>query len=509
MEATCWVETIPLDDFDEDKSSLMTQLCATKWSSKVQFYRKVRSPRSVSDLMQYMYSINLVWLDDESFMLLKKLPKSVPRDSKFRKSISSISFARRTVYIYGKSEQSVAHATKLILCLKDEHTDQVRIANHQLRGDGPVVPTSFITSQFLCEYMQTNPQRRILLGRGCTLSKEESIALASHPTPLNVALAYRFADQGQAFIETLAQRTTQFGTLVLYGHPFSVFYSLFSAVGRLSELGNALSKVLLETSSCTFKAWQCLLPLALPARRVEYNIRSSMGYDEIETLTIVPKAVTLVFEYHLPPRFHTQFLQASGNLLELGVVYDIEFCRPSEAQGMELLQAIAANQNLHQLELGCLNGLRPIWEQLLEVIRTHKSLRAVVFWVRRHRPNLEQVKTLVPVLKERIHLDISFKSRGPWSDLVHSMEAIIEPVRSQKRARALTLESVHDRPAVFGSALTNWACGQFHKTCSLLSENDDLLCSLMEDPSSLTPQRRRTRQTEILVLPESKKRKSS
>ena len=119
------------------------------------------------------------------------------------------------------------------------------------------------------------------------------------------------------------------------------------------------------------------------------------------------------------------------------------------------------------------------------------------------------MKTLVPLLKQCDHLDISFKCRGPWSDLVRKMKAIVEPVRWQKRAMAVSRESVNDRPAIFGAALTKWAGGEFHETSALLSENTDLLCCLMSDPSPVAPQRRRIRQPETHSLPEPKKQKRS
>jgi hypothetical protein len=49
-EFSCWTEKIPLDDFDAGKSTLLTQLCETKQSTKMKFYRNVHSPRNNSDL---------------------------------------------------------------------------------------------------------------------------------------------------------------------------------------------------------------------------------------------------------------------------------------------------------------------------------------------------------------------------------------------------------------------------------------------------------------------------
>ena len=358
------------------------QLCATKWSVKIQFYRKIRSPRSVDDLIHYMYNIKLVWIDEETFVLLKKLPRSVPRDSKFRKATTSIEFEQRTVYIYGVSGHSVARATKLILCLKDGRSSIVRLANQDSRGAGPVVPTTFITSRFLCEYMKSSPQRRLFLGRGCELSKDESIALASHPVPLNVGLACKFFDQGRTFVETLAKRSTHFGILAVSSRSFNSLYSSCSSFGLLSEFRSAFSSISLETHNWHYEGLNCLLPLTTPARRVEYRVYQ-MGFHEIESLTVVPKAVTLVFDYCLPAHFHSKFLQASGDVQELGLIYDITRS-PSAAQHTELLQAIRTNQNLYRLELGCLNLLREFWQQLLELIGSHASLRTVVFWVREH-----------------------------------------------------------------------------------------------------------------------------
>ena len=290
-------------------------------------------------------------------------------------------------------------------------------------------------------------------------------------------------------------------------------YSTCSSSGLLTEFRSAVSSISLETTNWRvwrerFKRPNCLLPLSVPCRSVEYNVDELVELEGIESLTVVPKAVTLVFRLAFPVQFHTKFLQASGSLQELGVIYS-NLRAPSASQQAELLQSIRTNQNLCRLELGDFNVLRGFWEQLLGLIGSHCSLRSLVFWVQHDRPDLEQVKSVVPFLMERGHLDISFKCDGPLSDLVDEMEAIIEPVRCQMRARALTRESADDRPALFGAALTNWACRKFRKTSSLLSEHADLLCSLMCDPPSLTPQRSRNRQPEIHSLPEPKKQKLS
>ena len=146
----------------------------------MQFYRKIRSPLDMTDLTRYMRGIDLVWLDDECFMMMDKLPLTV--GSKFRKGTTNIkSTGRKKVYVYGMTKESVARTTEQILYLKDETSDEVTIGNHHPRGAGRVAPTTFITPQFIRNYMQANPQRRLTLGPDCKLSKEESVALASYP----------------------------------------------------------------------------------------------------------------------------------------------------------------------------------------------------------------------------------------------------------------------------------------------------------------------------------------
>lgn len=96
-------------------------------------------------------------------------------------------------------------------------------------------------------------------------------------------------------------------------------------------------------------------------------------------------------------------------------------------------------------------------------------------------------------MEEHSHLDITFKCHGLPKAILSVPNAIVNPVRLKNRAKALTRVSVDDRSAVFGAALTSWAGGSVSKTRILLSENTDLLCSLIGQPlspSSLAPERR-------------------
>ncbi len=85
---------------------------------------------------------------------------------------------------------------------------------------------------------------------------------------------------------------------------------------------SVVNNISLKTASLKFES-QCLLPLSCPARRIKYEIWDKTGFDETTPLTIVSKAVILVFVHVLPAYFHTLFLQASGGLHEMGLIYDV------------------------------------------------------------------------------------------------------------------------------------------------------------------------------------------
>ncbi len=80
--------------------------------------------------------------------------------------------------------------------------------------------------------------------------------------------------------------------------------------------------------------------------------------------------------------------------------------------------------------------------------------------------------------RNHIHLNILFKTDGWGKGLYNKAQAIVEPGRLQNRARVMTRESGHDRPAMLGAALTKWTRGSVPKTDILLSENVDVLSSL-------------------------------
>ncbi|GAX13047.1 hypothetical protein FisN_2HuN14 [Fistulifera solaris] len=159
---------------------------------------------------------------------------------------------------------------------------------------------------------------------------------------------------------------------------------------------------------------------------------------------------------------------------------------PSAPQQQELLKAIEANQNLYQLELGCLDVLFAFWEKLLTVIGSQSSLRTVIFRVHGQKvpsqSDLDHLATLASFMREHIHVDVVLKFVGGKKGLYRKAKAIVEPVRLQNRARALTHAPDHDRPAVLGTAFTKWANGSVTKTGILLKENVDVLCSLVDSP---------------------------
>ncbi|GAX27710.1 hypothetical protein FisN_13Hu193 [Fistulifera solaris] len=492
--SSSWFQWMPPEALDDDQSTLMTQLAATKWSSKIQFYRKLRSPRSVEDLLKFTKANHLVWMKSDSFIVLKKLPKSVPFFSKFRKAGASIDFEQKTVHVYGTSEKAVMKTLIRLLCLEDGRVAEVRLGDHFSPAVDPLVPTKFLGPGFLQKYIEANPQRRLVFGRGCYLSKNQSMRLASHPNPLNVGIECLFEDGGRAFLDTLSQRTTSFGTLASHSPCFDSSYDNYSSTKVFLEVMSHVSNISLELSKCIMDHSRVLLPLSAKAQRVEYRICCVSGFDSIGALTISPEAVVVIFDDHAPAPFHTEFLRASGNLREMGLIYDASR-PPSEAQRSELLSAISSNQNLHRLELGCFFALEDFWHELLETIWSHGSLRRVVFWLREDSIPLYQMETLLVYLDKYDHIDLIIKCRNASRDVENMMNDFIEPFRLENRARVLTREPDPTRPAVVGAALVDWAGGEFDKTYHLLSANTDLLCSLIDLPA---PQRRGKRQRDEL-----------
>lgn len=121
LDTSALYEEIPLADFGKAKLRFMKQLGATQWSSKIEFYRQVRSPRRISDLV--LGGKYLIWLDNDSFILNRKLPQSVPHSSKLRKAAADIDFGNTSLYVYGKTDDIVARAIERFLLLKDDHDE--------------------------------------------------------------------------------------------------------------------------------------------------------------------------------------------------------------------------------------------------------------------------------------------------------------------------------------------------------------------------------------------------
>ncbi len=257
------MEEISVDEFNNDKKLLMEQLSATRWSSYTRFYRKTCSPLNVPHFMRYGYGGDkLVWWDEQTFLKTSKLPTTV--GSKFRRGTSNVQFGQfRELHIYGMTKQSVAQAIEQILYLRDDTFDIVHIGSMKTR---PLTPTTFMTSRFLDQYVKANPQRRLYLGCGCKLSIKETVAIISHPGPLNVGLDCSFTDQGRTFVRELAKRTTHVGTIAMYRDSFNDYFAKFSSIASLSDVRSALFKLSVETHSWIFEDAKRLLPLSFPTR---------------------------------------------------------------------------------------------------------------------------------------------------------------------------------------------------------------------------------------------------
>jgi hypothetical protein len=307
---SCWFEMVPHEAFDEDMTTLINQFRATKYSSKIHFYRHVRDPLSVQELVKRMNRNHLVWMDGESFIVTKKMPKTVPRyPSKFRAANMSIDFEQKRVHVYGVSKDAVSRTAGQLLCLKDEQGKTVRIWSEYSTLDDHMAYPAFIRSEFLHKFTQTNPRRLLRLDRRCLLCTEESIALASHPDPLQVDLECMFQDGGLAFTKALSKRTSEFGTLSLQKNTYGNAGSAYSTLDlkHLSELKNAMAYISLETNSWNFKP-RCLLSLSFSARHIEYKVFKRDGFDDIEPFRISTRGVTLIFVGELSSRFHTLFV---------------------------------------------------------------------------------------------------------------------------------------------------------------------------------------------------------
>ncbi|GAX10999.1 hypothetical protein FisN_2Lh183 [Fistulifera solaris] len=469
-----WFEKIPLEDFDDKKTLLMLQIRATKWST-IQFYRKLCPPKSVEGLFEDMKNSTLIWMNEESFILLNKLPQTVPINATFQRATARVSFGGKVMFVYGKSESVVADCIAQFLCLQDRGGKVVQLGTDRSNSNDPFVPTSFLTPEFIETFTEMNRHRQLKLNESCFLSPKESIALASHHRPMDLNISCQFEDKGNAFVKALSERTTHFGTL-----------RFASSFPMISALMSTVSQIELIMKSNDLKNPQLVLPLTSPAWRVQYDI-FGCGYlsNKIEPFNVVPRAVMLTFHHRLPVRFHTNFLQGSGDLRELGMIYSSND-PPSAVQQMELLQAIEANQHLYHLELGCLDILFAFWEKLLTVIGSQSSLRTVIFRVHGQKVpsqvDLDHLATLTSFMRQHIHVDVVLKFDGGKKGLYRKAKAIVEPVRLQNRARVLTHASDHDRSAVLGNALTKWARGSVTKTGILLKENVDVLCSLVDSP---------------------------
>lgn len=427
--------------------------------------RLIRPPPSVQELIAVMdvkYN-TIMWLDETSHFCI-----SYNRNSRLDVSIEGFTF-----HLMGQSDHEVAKMAFTLLTLENRNRESyIEIAD---RGEERRFDfDEFTPDQIECLLLR-NAERLIFLDN-LIISSERSVVLASQPQKIELQLCRcLFMDGGEAFLSTLEQRSTSFGTLQLYsGNPFGPF--LQRRIYQLSTLDNLW--ILDRSQDVTDDR---LLPFHSMAQKVKLCMGPAFLWRSIESISIVPKKFVLVVD-HESSDFASVFLRATGNLTEMGIVFDCS--TPSDQEYRDLLTAIEQNQNLEVLELGELERFKAQWDDLMHVIGSHQSL-----W-RLKLKSIDFDFGLVVGLKSMLNqnrkiTDIQIVSQQK-SDWTYCLNGSLSFNRFYQRSKLLVCESESNRMTLLSLTLSQCR-HDVKRTALLLLDHVDVLCALLKSTHTTGP----------------------
>jgi hypothetical protein len=462
----CWYRQVPDDELTEtqrqigDSSESAVHICM------------IRSPTCLQDVLQIMDKKTILWGLEGSITLA---------DSDFiDECCSSLRVGRvggvRFV-IYGSSDHVVAQIASFLWSLhdRDDESDFI-VINYGFRN---MFDFSVVTPQQLASLFENNPSRKTHLHR-LSLNPKHASVLASQPFKIDLRLAdCVFLSGDQTFMEVLERRTSPFGNLRLPGdNPF--------APGTQSRLFELPTLDFLSICPAALESKNMLLsPFSSKVDKLKFCLdETDDQWRHVKSVNIVPKKCVLKVQckcYGFP----SVFLQATGHLSELGLIYSC--VTPSKQELADLATAVDTNQNLQVLEIGTVDRhWVSSWQNLMTVLARHNGLHTLKLKVsidatRTHR-FAKLCRGLLWMLTENYIIDVIIVSPSKgvniiWNEALHERLTLNQFLRGCK---ALTREVELNRLALLGSALMEYMKHDTRRTAALLADNIDAICVLLQ-----------------------------
>lgn len=455
--------------------------------------RMIRSPACVQDLIEFLntHHYTLVWIERNACIAngigSRKLPKHC----------LSLWINDHHFSLHGQSDQDVGKLAAFLWTLPDRNCESssstLRIqatATTELTVGNALLLLLFTTEQMNALLMKKRNSSRKIEFRGMTFSEEQSVILASQPHQVHLLLDNCiFMDGGRAFVDTLEKRETSFGNLMLqrmisfHQEPPRQFNQDIQR--RLFQV-TALEH--LRIHNCDLKPGNNdLLPFASNAEWVEYNMAVPRNeWVSLKSITIVPKRFVLIMNKDLFG-FSSVFLQATSNLTEMGLVIEI---KPTKQTLDDLLVAVDRNQNLKELEIGCIDRhWLPRWKDLMCIIGRHQGLCKLKLHSKQSDPTKREVARFINGLSSMLqqnHNIVNVEFIGRYEEghqPTLPLEELLRFNRFFQGSKALARENELVRMSLLGRAMID-AHDVTWKTAVLLSEHVDALCMLLRQTGS-------------------------
>ncbi|GAX23333.1 hypothetical protein FisN_27Lh107 [Fistulifera solaris] len=464
----CWYRQIPDDELTEtqrqiaDSSESAVHLCM------------IQSPTCLQDVLRIMDKKTILWLWGlEGSITLADSDFIDDRCSSLRVGrVGGVRFV-----IYGSTDQVVAQIASLLWSLHDREDGSDFIVI--IYGFHNMFDFSVVTPRQLASLFENNPNRKTHL-HGLSLNPKQASILASQPFKIDLRLANCvFPPEDQTFLEVLERRTSPFGNLRLpVDNPF--------APGTQTRLFEMPTLGFLSICPAALESKNMLLsPFSSKVNKLKFSLdKTDDQWRHVKSVNIVPKKCVLKVQckcYGFP----SVFLQATGHLSELGLIYSC--ATPSKQELADLATAVDTNHNLRVLEIGTLDRhWVSSWQNLMAVLARHIGLNTLKLKVsidatRTHR-FAKICRGLLWMLTENYRIDVIIVSPNKgvniiWNEALHERLTLNRFLRGCK---GLTREIELNRTALLGLALMEIMRHDTRRTAALLADNIDAICVLLQ-----------------------------
>ncbi|GAX17683.1 hypothetical protein FisN_10Lh376 [Fistulifera solaris] len=475
---------------EERQSAAQKAFRPRSFGSRLEMYRFVKDP---SDLIGFEWVNKMhvaIWRDNGTLICLGGAGFEAYWDRKV-----DYIFEKAGVYhfegsIYGKTDAAIAETATWFWSLQRPGEDSILKTFVFDAREDQIFDFAALQPEQLARILDSNPARRYSFTRG-SWNTAQSIILASRPYPLKWKFtenSFAFEDDGTAFVDTLVNRHSSFGSVHFDSDTDSMPLSRENFT-RLLKFGT-FDKLKLEY----LDEEMILLPFAAKVHELNYTINArDFQPEHLKSLNINTRKITMEISLtdmsdwkRIPVSFLNRFSEI-GTFEKLDFIVECWDLREpidenkANSVAEAMISVIKANRCLKHLGLNhsyfTFDWL-PHLQSIFEAAGDHKCLHELIVpaYPEQEDPDFSWLKRLLSRNRSITVLD----RRGDKITDGFSIDRLYALNRCYHGSAALMKEeSTSLRPQLVATALQKNASEKFDHAALLLANHLDVLSEFM------------------------------